>query len=135
MQAVGELDQDDPDILGHRHHHLAEVFGLGFGLGAELDLRQLRDAFDQIGDLLTELLDQRFLADATIFDDVMHQRRHDALGIKAHAGHDAGDRYWMGDIGLARRSRLAGMGVPGQFIGFGDLFDLRRVQITLDLRA
>jgi hypothetical protein len=28
VQAVGELDQDDPHIGGHRDHHLAVVLGL-----------------------------------------------------------------------------------------------------------
>ena len=28
VQAVGELDQDDPDVRGHRDHHLAVVLGL-----------------------------------------------------------------------------------------------------------
>ena len=28
VQPVGELDQDDPDVRGHRHHHLAVVLGL-----------------------------------------------------------------------------------------------------------
>ena len=28
VQAIGELDQDDPDVRGHRDHHLAVVLGL-----------------------------------------------------------------------------------------------------------
>ena len=28
MQAVGQLDQQDADILGHRENQLAEIFGL-----------------------------------------------------------------------------------------------------------
>ncbi len=35
VQAIGELDQDDPDVRGHRHHHLAVVLGLGLVAGLE----------------------------------------------------------------------------------------------------
>ena len=41
MGAVGELDQDDPDVLGHGHHHLAEVLDLGFLAIAEFQLVEL----------------------------------------------------------------------------------------------
>ena len=30
VQAVGELDEDDADVVDHGEHHLAQVFGLGF---------------------------------------------------------------------------------------------------------
>ena len=28
VQAIGELDEDDPEVLRHGDHHLADVFGL-----------------------------------------------------------------------------------------------------------
>ena len=38
VEPVGELDQDDPDVLGHRQQHLADVLGLLLlvAVGAEL---------------------------------------------------------------------------------------------------
>ena len=33
VQAVGQLQQDDPDVIYHRQQHLAEVFGLAFFTG------------------------------------------------------------------------------------------------------
>ncbi len=41
--AVGQLDQNDPDILGHRHHHLAEVLGLRLFAIAKFQLVELGD--------------------------------------------------------------------------------------------
>ena len=38
VQPVGELDQDDADILDHRQHHLAEVFRLLLGAGVETEV-------------------------------------------------------------------------------------------------
>ena len=73
VQAVGELDQDDADIFGHRHDHLAVVLGLLlFGRG-EADLGQLGDAVDEHGDLVAELLPDLFDRGVGVFDHVVQQ--------------------------------------------------------------
>ncbi len=54
VQAVRELDQDDPDVLGHRDEHLAQVVALLLGERLELDLAELGDAVDELGDLVAE---------------------------------------------------------------------------------
>jgi hypothetical protein len=41
VQAVGELNQNDPDILGHSHDHLAEAFRLAFFAIAKGEFAQL----------------------------------------------------------------------------------------------
>ncbi len=46
VQPVGELDQDHPDVLGHRQQQLAEILGLGSLGRGQLQLRQLGDAID-----------------------------------------------------------------------------------------
>ncbi len=55
VQAVGELDQDHPDVPGHRDQHLAVVLGLAVVAALEGDAAQLRHAVHQPGDLLAEL--------------------------------------------------------------------------------
>ena len=55
VEAVGELDQDDADVFGHGHDHLAVVFGLLLFGGGEADLGQLGDAVDQHRDHVAEL--------------------------------------------------------------------------------
>ena len=54
VEPVGELDQQDADVLRHRDQHLAEVLGLAFARRGELDLRDLGEALDQEGDLVAE---------------------------------------------------------------------------------
>ncbi len=56
VQPIGELDQDDPDVRGHRDHHLAVVLGLRLVARLERQPGQLGDAVDQAGDLLAEAL-------------------------------------------------------------------------------
>ena len=56
VQAVGQFDQDDPNVIHHGQHHLAVVFGLLLFPGGELDLADLGHALDNMGDLFAELL-------------------------------------------------------------------------------
>ena len=66
MQAIGELDEDDANVLDHREHHFAEALGLGFGPRTELDLVELADAVDEQCDFRAEafldLSDRRFVS-------------------------------------------------------------------------
>ena len=56
VQAVGELDQDDPDVVHHGQEQLAEVLGLALLGGGEGDLADLGDALDDVQDVGAEVL-------------------------------------------------------------------------------
>ena len=56
VEPVGELDQQDADVARHRHDHLAHVLGLRQLAGLELQLVELRQAVDDLGDVVAELL-------------------------------------------------------------------------------
>jgi hypothetical protein len=88
VQAVGELDQDDPDVGGHRDHHLAVVLGLRLVAGLEGDAGQLGDAVDEPGDLLAEALAHLLDRRRGVLDGVVQQRRAQRLGVQAHARAD-----------------------------------------------
>ena len=107
VEAVGELDEDDTHVLGHRHDHLSVVLGLRLLAGLELDTRQLGDAVDERGDLLAELLAQRVELDPGVLDDVVEQRGSDGLLVEAQARADRGDADGMRDERLARAALLA----------------------------
>jgi hypothetical protein len=47
VEPVGELDQDHPDVAGHRHHHFPVVLGLPLVATLEAHPGQLGDAVDQ----------------------------------------------------------------------------------------
>ena len=86
VQAVGELDQHDADVVRHRDDHLAEILGLLFLAALKRDLRDLGHSVDELRDLGAEIrlhLRERRLR---ILDDVVQQagddRRHVELELR-----------------------------------------------------
>ncbi len=114
VEAVGELDQDDPDVRGHRDHHLAVVLGLVLVAALEGDPGQLRDAVDEPGDRLAEQLADLLEARARVLDRVVQQRRAKRLGVEPQAGADLRDLDRMGDEVLARLAALVGVALAGE---------------------
>ena len=106
VQAVGELNDNDPNILYHCQHHFAEIFGLRLGLGAEVDLGELADSVNQFGHFFTELLDQIFLQGWCVFDHIVQYCGNDAVGIHAHFAENSGHGDWMADIRLTGNATL-----------------------------
>ena len=56
MQPVGQLDDQDADILAHRQHQLAEILRLLGAVRLQFQPGQLGDAIDQPGDFRAESL-------------------------------------------------------------------------------
>ena len=75
VQPVGELDEDDADVLRHRQEHLPDVLGLLLLVAVGAELRQLGDAVDEVGDLGPEALLDVGEAVLGVLGDVVEQRR------------------------------------------------------------
>ena len=84
VEAVGNLDQDNPQVLGHGHGHLLEVFCLCLGAAAEGNLVEFADAVHQISHGIAELTLDRGLGDACVFDYVMKHGGHQTLMVHVH---------------------------------------------------
>ena len=128
VQAVGELDEDDPRVVRHRDDHLAVVLGLSLLAALEVDPRQLRDAFDEPRDLVAELrahlLDRR----VGVLDDVVQERRGQGRVVSVQAGEDAGDAERVGDEVFSASAVLALVRAAGERVGALD-------QVSVDLRV
>jgi hypothetical protein len=107
VEPVGELDQDDADVLRHRDDHLAEV--LGVGLLARLEARpgQLGDSLDELGDLVAELGADVVGVGLRVLDHVVQERGGERLLVEMELGADLGYRPGMVDERLAGAPRLA----------------------------
>ena len=102
VEPVGELDEDDPDVLGHRQEHLPDVLGLLLLVAVGAELRQLRDAVDEPRDLGPEPLLDVLEAVLGVLGDVVEERRGDRDRVDPELGGDLGRRDRMGDVRLAR---------------------------------
>ncbi len=109
VQAVGELDEDDPDVRGHRDHHLAVVLRLRLVARGERDALELRDAVDERRDLVTELLAHLGELGGRVLDGVVQERRAERLRVQAQAGADLRDADRVDDELLARLAPLVGV--------------------------
>ncbi len=124
MHAVGELDHDDADVAHHRQQHFAEALGLRFLAVLELDLIELADAVDQLGDHLAEDRGDFGLGRRRVFDDIVQNRRDQRVGIQTQVGEDVGHRHRVGDVGFAGDALLAAVLFRAEFIGFAHPLDL-----------
>ena len=132
VQPVGELDQHDAHVARHRQQHLAEVLGLRLLGRRELQLVELRDAVDQLGDGAAEALGQLVLRDAGILQHVVQQRCLDRGTIEVPVGQDLGDRQRVRDVRRAAAPELAEMRLVGEAERLLDLLDVGRREVLLD---
>ena len=105
VQAVGELDDEHPDVFRHRDDHLADRLGLG-GV-PELDLVDLGDAVDEHPDLVAEVRAQLIDRVRSVLHRVVQERRSDRLRPDAEVGEDLCDRERVRDVRLAALAGLA----------------------------
>ena len=134
VEPVGELDQDDPDVLGHRQEHLPDVLGLLLLVAVGAELGQLGDAVDELGDLRPEALLDVGQAVLGVLGDVVQERRLDRRGIEPELGQDLGRGDRMGDVRLAGRPALAFVGEHGQVERAPDRLEVRGRMLGQDGR-
>ena len=109
VQPVGELHEDDADVVHHREQHLAEVLGLPLLARGERDGADLGHPFDHVGDLGPEQLLDALDGGQGVLDDVVEQAGGDGDRVELHVGEDVGHRERM-DRGTARPSGGPGPG-------------------------
>ena len=125
MQPVGELDDDDADVLSHRHEHLTQIFNLRVFFRLIGNTRQLRDAVDELRDFRTELRRDFVARDDRVFDDVVKDGGRDRRAVHLHVGEYARHGERMGDVLFARSPLLAVVRRVGEFV---DVSQQRRVE-------
>ncbi len=120
VEAVGELDEQDPDVLGHRHQHLAQRGGLLCLLGVELEAVELGDTVDDRRHVGPELALDVFLGDRRVLDRVVEQRGGDGDVVESQVGEHEGHTHRVGDVGLPGPTDLLLVRVAGDVVGVLD---------------
>ena len=133
VEAVGELDDDDADVGDHGEEHLADVLGLVVFAVGELDLVELGDAFDDVGDLLAEALFDLLGGDVGVFDGVVQQAGGDGGGVHLELGEDQADFERMDGVGLAGGSLLAFVLLQAEGPGPADDIEVVAGAVLVDL--
>ena len=91
VKAVGDFNQNNPQVFGHCHRHLLKVFGLRLGAARESHLVELAHAVDEIGYAGAKLRLNGSFSDAGVFDNIVEHRGHQALRVHVHFAQNAGN--------------------------------------------
>ena len=137
VEAIGELDEDDADVVDHREQHLAEVLRLPLLGRRERDRADLGHALDDVRDVLAELLADLLGRRQGVFDDVVQQAGGDADRVELHVREDVGDLERMDEVGFARMADLSLMLQGRKDIGLAEQFEVgvRAVARTLSSKS
>ncbi len=107
VQSVGELDQDDADVIDHGQQHLAKILGLPLFARRELDGAELGDALDNVRDVgaeeLLDALDRRL----RVLDDVVEQAGGDRHDVELHVGEEIGHLERVDEVRLPGMADLS----------------------------
>ena len=115
--AIGQFNQQHPDVLGHGQEKLAKILGL-FGLiGLQFDPRQLGDAVDQTANAGSKFLVDIGARGVGVFDSIMQEGGDNGVHVQLHIGQDAGDFDRMREIRVARGTLLRAVHSHGVDIG------------------
>ncbi len=120
VQAVGELHEDHPEILAHRHEELAEIFRLPGAGGGKLEIGELRHPVHQPGDLLAETVGDLLVGGAGILDGIVQKGGDDRCIVKPLLRQDRSHRHRVLEIFLARMAGLALVHLAAVFIGIAN---------------
>ena len=90
VQAVGHLDEDDADVLGHGQEHLAHVLHLLLFHARVLHARELRDALDDVSHRGAEAARDVLVRERGVLDRVVQEGGDDRVLVEPHLRRDDG---------------------------------------------
>jgi len=106
VDTVGKLDEDNADVVDHGEKHLADVFRLARLGSHDVETTDFGDTLDEPGDFVAKAFLEAGERELGVFNDVVEERGGERGGVEAHVREDVGDFKKMGDIGIARTTKL-----------------------------
>ena len=117
MQPVGQLDEDDADVVDHRQQHLAEVLGLPLFARREGYRADFGHPLDDVGHFGAKVLLDLLNGRQGVLDDVVEQAGGNGDRVEPHFGQNAGHLERVHQIGLPRMPDLTLMFEGGKHVG------------------
>ena len=117
VQAVRQLDDDNPDILGHGQQHFTDIFRLLLRPAGIRDIGELGDTVHQLRYIGAELLFDVLQRDGGILHHIVQKRADDGIGIHAESHQNNGDRNGVRDVRIAGGAYLTLMRLFRQLVG------------------
>ena len=113
VQAVAQLDENHPHVLGHGHEHLAQVLHLLLFLGGVLHPGQLGDPFHQVRHRGAKEFGDVVVGGVGVLNAVVEQGGDDGVQIQVQLVDNLRHRQGVGDVGLSALAQL------GAVVGVG----------------
>ena len=117
VQAVGQFDHDDADVIDHGQEHLAETFGLPLLAGGKLQAGQFGHPLNNVGDLLAEQFPDFFNGIGGVLHDVVEQACGHGHHVQALVGQQIRHLQGVDQIGLPRTTDLSLVLVGRKYVG------------------
>ena len=124
MQAVGEFDDDNADVLGHGEEHLAQRERLFLVHAVDFDVGELGHAIDELGHRIAKQAGNISKRGLGILDGIVQQRGAHHIAVHLEIGQNDGHLDGMVDVHLTRAALLVAVLLGSKAIG---LLHLRKV--------
>ena len=124
MQAVGKLNDNDADVLGHGEEHLAQREGLLLVHAVDFDVGELGHAIDELGYRIAKQAGHIGKRGLGILDGIVQQRGAHHIAVHLEIGQNDGHLDGMVNVHLARAALLVAVLLGGKAVG---LLHLRKV--------
>ncbi len=116
VHAVGELDQDHPQVAGRSEDHLAEGLGLRLVAPHVFLLADLGHPVNQLRHVRPELLVEHRAGGQGVLQHIVQEAHRDAGFVQLEIGQDVGHVDRMGQVGLARLADLVLVLLPRKVV-------------------
>ena len=102
MKTVGELHQDDANVIDHGEEHLANVFGLTSLGGHQIDAADFRGALDDASHIWAEHFRDLLHGNSGVFDDIVEQGGAKRGDVELHVDQNVSDGERVREVRFAR---------------------------------